>query len=190
MHQNLDTCGIGISSIVDLRFLQFLYNLSLFYTKYMLLSHHQNAWQNHDIKIANRCFENVAQFRYLGMTITNQNLIQEENRLRVFENRVLRRLFGLKRDEVTGGWRKLHNEELHDLYSLPNIIRMIKSRTMRWAWHVARMGAKMNAYRIFMGKPEGKRSLGRPRCRWVDNIMACIPVSRHYCETNNENGHR
>jgi hypothetical protein len=88
----------------------------------------------------------------------------------VFENRVLRRIFGLKRDEITGGWRKLHNEELHRLYSTPSIIRMIKSRRMRWAGHVARMGAKRNAYRILVGKPEGKRPLGRPRRRCVDNI--------------------
>jgi hypothetical protein len=83
--------------------------------------------------------------------------------MRVFENRVLRRIFGPKRDEVTGDWRKLHNEELHNLYFLPN--RMIKSMSMRWAEHVARMGAKMNAYRILVGKPEGKRPLGRPRRR-------------------------
>jgi hypothetical protein len=85
--------------------------------------------------------------------------------LRMFENRVLRRIFGPKRDEVTGDWRKLHNEELHSLYSSPNIIRMIKSRRMRWAGHVAQMAAKRNAYRILVGKPEGKRPLGRPRRR-------------------------
>jgi hypothetical protein len=83
---------------------------------------------------------------------------------------VLRRIFGPKRDDVTGDWRKLHNEELHILYSSPNIIRMIKSRTMRWTGHVARMGEKKNAYGILMGLPEGKRPLGRPRRRWVDNI--------------------
>jgi hypothetical protein len=71
---------------------------------------------------------------------------------------------------VTGGWRKLHNEELHNLYSSPNIIRMIKSRGIRWAGHVARMGETRNAYRVLVGKPEGTRQLGRPRCRWVDNI--------------------
>jgi hypothetical protein len=162
-------------------------------TKYMLLSHHQNAWQNHDIKIANRSFENVVQFRCLDMTATNQNLIQQEikrlnsdnacsvqnflsshllakdvkiriyktiilpvvlygceawsltlrvkHRLRVFENRVLR-IFGLKGDEVMGDWRKLHNEELHTLYSSPNTIRMIKSRRMRWAGRVAQVGRR------------------------------------------------
>jgi hypothetical protein len=83
---------------------------------------------------------------------------------------VLRRIFGPKRDEVTGGWRKLHNEELRDLYSSPSIIRIIKSRSMRWAGHVARMRKKRNAYRLLVGKPEGKRPLGRPKLRWVDNV--------------------
>jgi hypothetical protein len=96
--------------------------------------------------------------------------LREEHRLRVFENRVLRRLFGPKRDEVTGEWRKLHNEELRDLYSSPSIIRIIRSRRMRLAGHVARMREKRNAYRLLVGKPEGKRPLGRPRRRWVDNI--------------------
>jgi hypothetical protein len=88
----------------------------------------------------------------------------------VLENRVLRRIFGPERDEVTEGWRKLHNEELHDLYSLPNIIRMIMSRRMRLAGHIARIGEKRNAYRLLVGNPEGKRPLGRLRCRWVGNI--------------------
>jgi hypothetical protein len=88
----------------------------------------------------------------------------------VFENKVLRRMFGSKRDEVTGGWRKLHNEELRDLYSSPSVIRIIKSRRMRWAGHVARMVEKRNAYRLLMRKPEGKRPLGRPRRTCVDNI--------------------
>jgi hypothetical protein len=191
----------------------------------MLMFRHQNAGQNHDIKIANRCFENVARFRYLGTTITNQNLIQEEikrrpnsghacyysgqnlfssrmlsknikvriqktiilpvvlngcetwsltlreeHRLGVFENRVLRRIFGPKRDEETEGWRKLHNEELHKLYSSRSIIRIMKSRRMRWTGNVARIGAKRNAYRILVGTPERKRPLGRPRRRWVNNI--------------------
>jgi hypothetical protein len=78
----------------------------------------------------------------------------------VFENRVLRMIFGPKRDEVTGGWRELHNGELRDLYSSPSIIRIIKSMRMRWAGHVARMGEKRNAYRLLVGKPEGKRPLG------------------------------
>jgi hypothetical protein len=164
----------------------------------------------------------VSQLNYLGITVTNQNLIQEEikrrtnsgnacyhsflsscllskikkmriyktiilsvvlygnetwslalreaHRLRVFENRVLRRLFGPKRDEVTGEWRELHNEELCNLYSLPSIIRIINSRRMRWAGHVARIGKKWNACRLLVGKAEGKRQPGRLKRRWVDNI--------------------
>ncbi|KAJ4432681.1 hypothetical protein ANN_21304 [Periplaneta americana] len=96
--------------------------------------------------------------------------LREEHRLRVFENKVLRKIFGAKRDEVTGEWRKLHNTELHGLYSLPDIIRNIKSRRLRWAGHVARMGESRNAYRLLAGRPEGKRPLGRPRRRWEDNI--------------------
>jgi hypothetical protein len=98
--------------------------------------------------------------------------LREEHRLRVFENKVLRRIFVPKREEVPGGWRKLHNEEHRDLYSSPSIIRMIKSKGMRWEDHVARMGEKKNAYRLFVGKQERKRPLGRPRLtsRWVDNI--------------------
>jgi hypothetical protein len=87
----------------------------------------------------------------------------------VFENRVLRRVFRPKRDEVTGGWRKLHNEELHNLHSSPNITRMIKPRRMRWVGHVAQKGDKRTAYRVLVGKPERKKPLGRPRHRWVDN---------------------
>jgi hypothetical protein len=194
-------------------------------TKYMLLSRHQNASQNRHIKIANRSFENVSRFKYLGTTVTNQNVIQEEIKrrvnsrnacyhsaqnllfsrllskiikiriyktiillvvlyvcetwsltiseeqiLRVFETRVLRMIFGPSRDEMTGGWRKLHNEELRDLYSSPSIIRIIKSRRMRWAWNVARMGEKRIAYRLLVGKPEGKGPQGRPKRRWVDNV--------------------
>jgi hypothetical protein len=160
-------------------------------TKYMLPSRHQIVDQNRDLKIGNRSFENVLQFTYLRMTVTNQTLIQQEikrrlnsgnvcyhsvqnflpsrllsknlkiriyetiilpvvrygcetwsltlrkeRRLRVFENRLLKRIFGPKRDEVMGEWRKLRNEELHDLYSLPSIIRIIKSRRMRWTRHV------------------------------------------------------
>jgi hypothetical protein len=94
----------------------------------------------------------------------------------VFEIGVLR-IFGPKRNEVTGGWRNLHNEELHNLYPSPSIIRMIKSRRMKWAGHVARLREKRNAYRILVGKPDGKRSLGRPRRRWVDNIKTDGMVS-------------
>jgi hypothetical protein len=93
----------------------------------------------------------------------------EEHRLRIFEDRLLRRIFEPKRDEVTGDWRKLHNGELRNLCSSPSIIRMNKSRRMRWAGYVARMGEKRNTYRILVEKPEGKRPLGRPRSRWVDN---------------------
>ena len=100
--------------------------------------------------------------------------LREECRLRVFENRLLRRIFGSKRDEVTGDWRKLHKEELNDLYSSPNIVRVIKSRRMRWAGHVARMGEGRGVYRVLVGKPEGKRPLGRPRRRWEDNIKMAL----------------
>jgi hypothetical protein len=96
--------------------------------------------------------------------------LREERRLRVFENRVLRRTFGLKRDEVTGKWRKLHNEELNNLYSSSNIVLVIKLRRMRWAEHVARMGEGRGVYRILVGKPEGRRPLGRPSRRWKNNI--------------------
>jgi hypothetical protein len=88
----------------------------------------------------------------------------------VFENRVLRRIFGPKRDEVTGEWRKLNSEEIHNLYSSPDIIRQVKSRRMRWAGHVARMGEERKVYKVLVGKPEGKRPLGRPRRRWEDGI--------------------
>jgi hypothetical protein len=194
-------------------------------TKYMLVSRDLNAGQNREIKIGNRSFENVSQFKFLGTTVTNQNLIQEaikrrlnsgnacyhlvqnllsshlmsknvkvrifeiiilpvvlygceswsltvreEHKLRVFENRVLRIIFGLKRDGVTEGLRKVHNEDLHNLYSLPSIIRIIKSRRMRWVRHVAQMGEKRNVYRLLVEKPEGKRPIGRLRRRWIDNI--------------------
>jgi hypothetical protein len=181
--------------------------------------------KNHNIKVDNKSFERVEQFKCLGTTLTNRNSIQEEiksrlksgracyhsvqdllsssllskntkiktyrtvslpvvlygcetwsltlreeHRLRVFENMVLRRIFGSKRDEVTGEWRKLQNEELIDLYSSPNIIRVIKSRRMMWVGHVARMGEGRGVYRFLVGKPEGRRPLGRPRRRWEDNI--------------------
>jgi hypothetical protein len=86
----------------------------------------------------------------------------------VFENRVLRRIFGPKRDEMTGEWRKLHNEELHNLYTSPDIIRQVKSRRMRWAGPMARMGEDRKVHKVWVGKPEGKRPLGRPRRRWED----------------------
>jgi len=96
--------------------------------------------------------------------------LRKERRLRVLENRVLRRIFGPKRDEVTGEWRKLNNEELNDLYSSPNIVQVIKLRRMRWAGHVAHMGDRRGIFRDLVGKPEGKRPLGRPRRRSEDNI--------------------
>jgi hypothetical protein len=95
--------------------------------------------------------------------------LREEGRLRVFKNRVLRRVFGPKRDEVTGEWRKLHNEELSYLYSLPNIVRVVKSRRMTWAGHVARLGEGRIVHRVLVGKPEGNRTLGILRRGWEDN---------------------
>jgi hypothetical protein len=96
--------------------------------------------------------------------------LREEHRLRAFENRVLRKMFRPKRDEVAGEWRKLHNEELHNLFLSPNIIRQIKSRRMKWAGHVARMGEEKELYKVLVGKPEGKRPLGRPGRRREDGI--------------------
>ena len=100
--------------------------------------------------------------------------MKEECRLWVFENRVLRTIFGHKKDEVTGEWRKLHNEELSDLYCSPNIARVIKSRRIGWAGHVALMGERRGIYRFLVGKPEGKRPLGRHRRRWEDNIKVDV----------------
>jgi len=100
--------------------------------------------------------------------------LREERRLTVFENRLLRRVFGTKRDEVTGEWRKLHNEKLRDLYSLPSIVRVVNPRRMRWAGHVERMGEGRGVHRVLVEKPEGKRPLGRPRRRWEDNIKMGI----------------
>jgi hypothetical protein len=100
--------------------------------------------------------------------------LREERKLRVFENRVLRRIFGPKREEVKGEWRKLHNEELYDLCCSSNIIRVIKSRRMRWAGHAASTGQRRGVYRVLLGKHEGKRPLGRPRRRWEDNIKTDI----------------
>jgi hypothetical protein len=95
--------------------------------------------------------------------------LREEHRLRVFESRVLRKIFGPKREE-DGSWRKLHSVELHNLYSSPNIVRVIKARRLRWAGHVARMEEGRGVYRVLVGRPEGKRPLGRPGRRWEDNI--------------------
>jgi len=109
--------------------------------------------------------------------------MREERKLRVFENRVLRRIFGPRRDEVTKEWRRLHNKELNDLYSSPNIVWVIKSRRMRWVGHVARMGEERGVYRILVGKTEGKRPLGRPRRRWLCNIrMDLLEVGCGYMD--------
>jgi hypothetical protein len=196
---NIDTIKTNTQTLIDASTEAGL-DINVEKIKYMLLFHHQNVGQNQDIKIGNISNENVSQFKYLGMTVTNQNLIQEEikrrlksgnacyhlvqnllfsclllknlktiilpvvlyrcetlsltlreeRRLRVFENRVLR-ISGLKRDEVTGVWRKLHNQELHDLYSSPSINRIIKSRWMRWVGHEARMWEKRKAYWRLVG---------------------------------------
>ena len=105
----------------------------------------------------------------MGVTLGRSNL-WEKRRLRVFENRVLRRVLGPKRDEIRGEWRKQHNEELNDLYYSPNFFRVIKSRIVRWVGHVARMGCRRGVYRVRVGNPQRKRPLGRPRRRWEDNI--------------------
>ena len=102
--------------------------------------------------------------------------LRKEHRLRV-----LRRIFGPKRDGVTGEWRKLHNEELNDLYSSPNIVRVIKSRRMRWAGHVARVEEGRGVHKVLVGKPEGKRPLGRPRHRWEDNIKMDLQEVERGC---------
>jgi hypothetical protein len=99
----------------------------------------------------------------------------------VVENRVLRRIFGPTRDEVTGEWRKLHNGELHNLYLSPDIIRQIKSRRMRWAGHVTRMGEGRNLYRVLVGKPDRKRPLGRARHRWQDGIKTDLRETGWAC---------
>jgi hypothetical protein len=117
-----------------------------------------------------RIYKNIILPVFLYGCETWSLTVREEHKLKVFENRVLRRIFVPKRDGVTGGWRKLRNEGLHNLCSSASIIRIIKSRRMRWARHVARMGEKRNVYRLLVGKPVGKRPLGRPRRRWIDNI--------------------
>ena len=107
----------------------------------------------------------------------------------MFENRVLRRVFGPKSDEVTGEWRKLYKEELIDLYSLPNIVRVVKSRRMRWAGRVARVGEERGVHRVLVGKPEGKRPLWRPKRRWEDNIKMDLQEVRGSCGDWMELGH-
>jgi len=102
--------------------------------------------------------------------------LREERRLRVFEERVLRRIFGPRRDEVIGEWRKLHKKELNDMYSSPNVVRLRKSRSLRWVRHVARIGDRRGVYRVLVGKREGKRPPGRPRCGWEYNIKMDLQV--------------
>ncbi|KAJ4441187.1 hypothetical protein ANN_11038 [Periplaneta americana] len=137
-------------------------------TKYMIMSRDQNIVRNGNIKIGDLSFEEAEKFKYLGATVTNINYTREEIKRRM--NMGNAKIFGAKREEVTGEWRKLHNAELHALCSSPDIIRNIKSRRLRWAGHVAHMGESRNAYRVLVGRPEGKRPLGRPRRRWEDNI--------------------
>jgi len=117
------------------------------------------------IKIYRTIIMPVVLYGYGNWSLT----LREERRLRVFENRVLRTVFEPKRDEVTREWRKLDNEDLNDLYSLPNIVRVVNSRRMRWAGHVARMGRGRGVYRVLVVKPGGKSPLERPRRRWEDN---------------------
>ncbi|KAJ4441039.1 hypothetical protein ANN_10888 [Periplaneta americana] len=118
------------------------------------------------------------EFIQLYRILLPKGLVREEQRLKVFENKVFRKIFGAKRDEVTGRWRKLHNEELHVLHSSPDIIRNIKFRRLRWAEHVTHMGEYRNAYSVLVGRPEGKRSLGRSRRRWEDNIKMDLRSSQ------------
>jgi hypothetical protein len=136
----------------------------------MLLELHFNITtctelRNLKIRIYKSIILHVVLYRHEIWSLT----LREENRLEVFENRVLRRISAPKRDEMKEEWRKLRNEELHDLYSSPSIISIIKARTMRWAGHEARTGEKKNAYRLLVGKPEGRSPLGRPRRRSLDN---------------------
>jgi len=121
--------------------------------------------KNITVKIYRNIILPVVWYRRKTWSLT----LREERRRRVFENRVLSRIFGPMRDEVTVKWRMLHNEELNDLYSSPNFIRVIKSGIMRWAGHVTGMGEKRGAYKVLVGKSERRRPLGRPRHRWEDN---------------------
>jgi len=126
--------------------------------------------QNLKIKIYRNIILPFVLYGYETWSLT----LREERRLRVFENRLLKRIFGSERDEVKGEWRKLHNEELNDLYCSPIIFRVISSRRMRSAGHVARKGERRGLYRVLVGKPEGKRPLGRPKYRWEDNIKMVL----------------
>jgi hypothetical protein len=130
------------------------------------------AFLSKNVKI--RIYKTIILPRVLYGCETWSLTLREKHKLREFEKSALRRIFVLKREGVTEGWRKLHNEELHNLYSSPSIIRIIISRKVRWAGHVARMGEKRNVYRLLVGKPAGKRPLGRPRRRWINNIKRNI----------------
>jgi hypothetical protein len=155
--------------------------------KYMIISRHPNSGQNQNVRIANYSVKNLLSFRLTSKNLkikiyktvilpvvlyeceTWSLILREEHRLRLFDNRVLRRIFGPEREE-DGSSRELHNDEPHNLYSSSNVVRVIKSRRMRWAGHVARMGEERGVYRVLVGRPEGKRPLRRPRRKWEDNI--------------------
>jgi hypothetical protein len=135
----------------------------------LLFSSESFVFLSHIKNLKNKIYKTVILPVVLYGCETWSLTLGEEHRLRVFENRVLRKIFGPKRKE-DGSWRKLHNDELHGLYSSPNIVRVIKSRRLRWAGHVARMGEGRGAYRVLVGMPKGRRPLGRFRRRWEDNI--------------------
>jgi hypothetical protein len=145
---------------------------AFYYSVQILLSSHLIS-KNLKIKIYETVILPVVLYGHETWSLT----MGEEHRPRVSENRVLRRIFGPKREE-DGSWRKLHNDELHSLHSSPNIIRVIKSRRMRCAGHAALMGEGRGVYRVLVGRPEGKRSLGRPRRRWEDNIQMDLRGNR------------
>ncbi|KAJ4425827.1 hypothetical protein ANN_27453 [Periplaneta americana] len=131
----------------------------------------ENRISNADESIPTTTVSNITTDSHIAGGCETWTLtLREVLRVRVFENKVLRKIFGAKRDEITGECRKLHNTELHALYSSPDMIRNVKSRRLRWAGHVAHMGESRNTYRVLVGRPEGRRPLGRPRCRWEDNI--------------------
>jgi hypothetical protein len=135
-----------------------------------------SVWYPKIYKIMYRVYRTIIWHVVLYGCETWSLTLREERRLSVFENRVLRRIFGLTRDEVTGEWRKLHKEELNNICSSPNIVRVITSRQMGWARHVARLGESRIVYRDLMAKAEGTRTLGRPRSKWEDNINLLKPV--------------
>jgi hypothetical protein len=140
----------------------YIFHISSFRSKFFVFPSHI---KNLKIKIYKTVILPVVLYGCETWSLT----LREEHRLRVFENRVLRKIYGPKREE-DGSWRKLYNDKLHSLYSSPNNFRVIKSRRMRWVGQVARMGEGKGVYRVLVGRPEGKRPLGRPRRRWEDNI--------------------